>query len=676
MDGNRLSESTSPYLLQHAENPVNWHPWDEHALKLAKDSNKPILLSIGYSACHWCHVMAHESFEDEETAALMNDLYINIKVDREERPDLDKVYQTAFQLMNRQGGGWPLTVFLTPDEHIPFFTGTYFPPRQAYGRPSFKEVLSSVAEAWSTRETEIRQNDEAVLAAFGKTYPTADSGQSLSDAPLKQVVPQLAEQFDSVYGGFSKAPKFPHPDMLFQCVSAWFNLDEEDNKRMALDMLEKTAKHMALGGINDHIGGGFCRYSTDEQWMIPHFEKMLYDNGSLLGLFAELYQITQNEIYANAVMSTAAWVQNEMQSSDGGYYSAQDADSEGQEGKFYVWTRDEIEQLLTASEYKLVERRFSLDKPANFEGKWHLHCDAGNFPEPLQGEELLRWESSRKKLLSARQQRIAPATDDKILTAWNALMINGMAKAAIVFKRNDFLDSAERSLNFILKHLWQDGRLLAVHRDGSSHLNAYLDDYAYLMEAILSLLSVRWNSVYLNFCVQLADVLLEQYQDKQNGGFYFTANDHESLIHRPKPYNDDAMPSGNGVAAKALFRLGYLLGQTEYIEAGESTLKSAWGDIEQYPLGHCSLLQSLQEYLHAPETIIIRGPEDTIKHWKEALFEIYHPNRQVFAIPDNAKHLPEALKQKKPMAETCAYVCKGMFCLSPATDYESLVSAL
>ncbi len=671
MSANRLSKTTSPYLLQHADNPVDWYPWDEEALQLARQQNKPILLSIGYSACHWCHVMAHESFEDEATATLMNELFINIKVDREERPDLDKIYQAAYQLMNRQGGGWPLTVFLTPDNLVPFFTGTYFPPVASYGRPAFKEVMISVDKAWRTREAEIREHNQAILDAFAR--PSSSSEKSdLHAQPISKAGEMLVKSFDPDRGGFSGAPKFPHPDMLQQCLFAWHDGDSQEQRDMALQMADVSALHMALGGIFDHLGGGFCRYSTDSEWKIPHFEKMLYDNGPLLGFYSDLLLITGNLAYARVIDATANWVQTEMQSRAGGYFSAQDADSEGEEGRFYIWNPDQVRQLLSDGEYALVSERFSLDQPPNFEGQWHLHCDAQRFPEALDAEQQLTWDGAREKLYQARALRVHPGTDDKILTSWNALMIKGMVKAAKVSGQQEWLASAERALNFIQQNLWKDGRLLAAHRENVSHLNAYLDDYAYLVDAIIELLTAKWNSAYLAFAIELADVLLDQFEDRQQGGFFFTANEHEALIHRPRPFADEAMPSGNGIAARALMRLGYLAGRMDYLEAAEKTLRSAWADINQYPHAHCSLLQALQEYLDPPEIIIIRGPAETLTVWLNTLQKKYSPHRQVFAIANDETGLPDALRDKKPLEKTCAYVCQGMTCLAPVTDIGEL----
>ena len=679
LSNNQLKNTTSPYLQQHAENPVHWYPWGKEALKAAKEQNKPILLSIGYSACHWCHVMAHESFEDETTAKLMNDLFINIKVDREERPDLDKIYQKAYQLMNQRGGGWPLTVFLTPDDHAPFYTGTYFPKEPSYGRPSFKQVLSSIDEAWQSREPEIRQQNKHVITALSETK-TSQTGFDLKSAPIKQSFKILQKVFDPIKGGFSKAPKFPHPEMLNQCLLYWFSEQNNSLKKSpipkspnGLDMAEITAIHMTLGGMNDQVGGGFCRYSTDDDWMIPHFEKMLYDNGPLLSFYADLYQITHKDSYSETIKSTISWVLREMQSTSGGYYSAQDADSEGVEGKYYVWTPEEIKRLLKQEEFNLISTRFSLDKPANFEGLWNLHCDANAQPHSLNTADKTLLNQAKEKLFNERNKRIHPGLDDKILTSWNALMIKGMVKSSQLLNEPKWGESAEKSLNFIQDSLWKDGRLFAVHKDGISHLNAYLDDYAYLIDAILELLSIKWNTNYLSFAIELTDVLMKHYQDTKDGGFFFISDEHEKLIYRPKSFSDEATPSGNGVIAKVLIRLGYLLGRTDYLDAAEKTLMSAWSAIEEYPHAHCSLLHALHEYLSPPTTIIIRGHTEKMKPWLNKLLTDYNPHRQYFAIPATEENLPEALETKKADKSTIAYNCKGMVCSSPIKSIKDLV---
>jgi uncharacterized protein YyaL (SSP411 family) len=554
---NRLSAETSPYLLQHADNPVHWQPWDEQTLTLARRENRPILLSIGYSACHWCHVMAHESFEDEGVAAVMNRLFVNIKVDREERPDLDQIYQTAHQMLTRRSGGWPLTMFLSPDG-TPFFGGTYFPKEPRYGLPGFAGLCERVAEAYRDRSADIAAQATEIREALADTVPApAATAAALDAAPLAAAAALLARGFDSRYGGFGGAPKFPHPtDLAFLLRSS-----DADSRQMALTTLTR----MSEGGIYDQIGGGFCRYSVDERWEIPHFEKMLYDNGPLLALCADAWAQSRDPLYARVAGETAAWVMREMQAPEGGYYSSLDADSEGEEGKYYVWDRAEVEHLLTPQESALARRRWGFDGPPNFESRhWHA-----KIASPLDEADFPLLATAREKLFAARETRIRPGRDDKVLTSWNALMIEGMAHAARVFGKNEWLVSAQGAMDCIRTTMWQDGRLLATARDGRAHLDAYLDDHAFLLAALLELMQAEFRAEDLGFAIELADALLNRFEDSDAGGFFFTAHDHEVLIHRPKTGHDNATPAGNGVAAFALQRLGHLLGETRYLAAAE-----------------------------------------------------------------------------------------------------------
>ncbi|MCG8429500.1 MAG: thioredoxin domain-containing protein [Chromatiales bacterium] len=682
MQGNRLRESTSPYLQQHADNPVHWHPWDEQALALAAKQNKPILLSIGYSACHWCHVMAHESFEDEETAALMNDLYINIKVDREERPDLDKIYQSAHQLLSQRPGGWPLTVFLTPGDQVPFFAGTYFPKAPRYGMPSFKEILTSIANAYQTQNEEISKQNQSLLQALSGLNPEAQALDSLDSIPLENARQQLARSFDETHGGFGQAPKFPHPTSLNRMLRHWAATAAQGvSDPRSLYIVDYSLTRMALGGFNDQLGGGFCRYSVDDQWMIPHFEKMLYDNGPLLTLYSDMWLATGKTLFKESAEQTADWVIREMQSPAGGYYSTLDADSEGEEGRFYVWTPEQVKALLDEEEYRHFALCYGLDRAANFEGKWHLHnfSSVAKLNDTLgstggQARELL--QSAREKLFIEREKRIHPGRDEKILTSWNALMIKGMVRAGRLLARPDYIASAEQALNFIRGQLWKDGRLLATHLDGTSALNAYLDDYAFLIDALLELLSARWDSDDFDFAIRLTETLLDHFQDSEQGGFFFTADDHEQLIHRPKPLSDDSTPAGNGVVALVLGRLGHLCGEMRYLDAAERTLKASWAHLSQIPNAHCSLLEALEEQLNPTETIIIRGTADELTRWHQRAIEHYAPRRLVLAIPDDAEGLTGLLAERKSLDGTCAYICSGTQCEAPLEEFEQFSERL
>ena len=683
MQRNRLAAETSPYLLQHADNPVDWYPWGEQALRAARQDNKPILLSIGYSACHWCHVMAHESFEDPDTAALMNQLFVNIKVDREERPDLDKIYQVAQQLITHGSGGWPLTMFLTADDQTPFFGGTYFPKEPRYGMPAFGDLLRRVAEYYHSHAAEIaEQNAQLKLAFAALAPPAAPDGVNLDETPLREARTALGRSFDAGFGGFSQAPKFPHPGSVERCLRHWYGTSAGNSPDLkALYMASLTLTRMAEGGIYDQLAGGFSRYSVDGQWMIPHFEKMLYDNAQLLCEFSRASLATNEAIFARVAAETADWVLRDMRAPHGGFYSSLDADSEGHEGKFYVWTPSEIQASLTPQEYAAFSRRFGLNRSANFEGKWHLHivesidAIAAGLGEAEQSVTALI-ESARAKLLKARELRLWPARDEKILTAWNALMIKGLAIAARVLHRSDLADAATACVDLLRRSLWRDGRLLATYKDGRAHLPGYLDDYAFLADALLELLQTRWRSSDLEFAKALTDVLLSQFEDGEVGGFFFTAAEHEQLIHRTKSYSDDATPSGNGVAASVLCRLGYLLGELPYLGAAERTLRAGWPMLQQYPQAHLSLVNALEDLLAATQLVIVRGDAVAVEVWAEELGAVYAPNRMIFAIPRDVADLPAPLAAKHATADTVAYVCTGMTCSAPLTDMKDVAREL
>jgi hypothetical protein len=681
--GNRLIHETSPYLLQHAHNPVDWYPWGAEALERARREDKPILVSIGYSACHWCHVMEHESFEDEEVAGVMNELFVCIKVDREERPDLDKIYQTAHQILAQRPGGWPLNMFLMPDDQMPFFGGTYFPKTPKYGMPAFTDLLRHVAEVYTKKRDAIHEQNNSLRDIFGRLQPPGPApGVHVGPEVLEQAHAELQRQFDTRYGGFGKAPKFPHPTSLELCLHRWARSRHngaEDTD--ALHMARHTLAAMAHGGIYDQIGGGFCRYSVDERWEIPHFEKMLYDNAQLLVLYVDAWLATSESLFRRIATETAEWVMREMQSPEGGYYSALDADSEGHEGKFYVWTADEIRTLLTPEEWDLVERRFGLQGTPNFEGQWHLNVratydtisDKLQRPEP-EVIELL--DSARAKLFAAREQRVRPGRDEKILTSWNGLMIQAMAHAGRVLGRPDFIASAERAMDFLHAQLWRNQRLLATHKDGKSHLNAYLDDHVFLIAGALELLQAGFRRSDLDFSLALAGNVLEHFEDESHGGFYFTGDDHEKLVYRPKPVSDDAIPSGNGVAARVLGQLGHLTGNLNYLHAAERTVEALYSGMRQQPSAHGALLLALEEQLSPPQTIVLRGGPEAMQPWLAVTGRQYHPHRLVLAIPGDVTDLPGILAERTARNGVTAYVCAGHACSAPVTDLAEFESAL
>ncbi|MFN7087059.1 MAG: thioredoxin domain-containing protein [Burkholderiales bacterium] len=676
---NRLAAQTSPYLQQHADNPVDWFPWGAEALKLAREQDKPILLSIGYSACHWCHVMAHESFEDPQVAAVMNRHFVNIKVDREERPDLDQIYQTAHAMLTQRSGGWPLTMFLMPDG-TPFFGGTYFPKTPRYGMPGFLELLPKIAAAYHGKRDDIAKQNTALREALARTVPAAAAErQQLSAAPLAAALRELAQAFDDVHGGLGAAPKFPHPAELEFCLRRHAGGGGET----ALTIAQLTLAKMAEGGIYDHLGGGFCRYSVDQRWAIPHFEKMLYDNGPLLALYSDAWRVTHQPRFKQVVAETAAWVMREMQSPEGGYYSSLDADSEHEEGRFYVWTPAEAKALLTAAQYAVVAPYYGLDGAPNFEGKyWHLVVTkplAAIADElgiaPAACEE--RLAAGRSKLFAARESRVRPARDEKVLASWNALMVKGMARAARVFDEPAWLESARRAVDFIRATMWRDGRLLATYKDGNAHLNAYLDDHAFLLDALIELMQAGFRAEDLDFARDVAELLLAQFEDREHGGFFFVSHDHEKLIHRAKPGHDNATPSGNGVAAISLQRLGHLVSEPRYLAAAERAIRLFYPALVQNPSGFVSLATALEEWLAPPRLVVLRGARAALAQWQRALAATYRPATLVLALAENLANLPPALdKGALPAAAVSAWLCRGASCLPPLTDRVALERAL
>lgn len=668
---NHLAGETSPYLQQHANNPVAWYPWGEEALSLARREDKPILLSIGYSACHWCHVMAHESFEDEAVAAVMNRLFVNIKVDREERPDLDQIYQTAHQMLTGRSGGWPLTMFLTPDG-VPFFAGTYFPKTPRYRLPGFADLLARVAQSFSNQRGEIDEQNARLREALAGTLPTRGAtAESLASQPLTAARELLARSFDQRHGGFGQAPKFPHPSDLAFLLRRY----AADGDEGARDIALTTLRRMAEGGIRDQLGGGFCRYSVDAEWSIPHFEKMLYDNGPLLTLYADAWAISGEVLFRQAAEEIAAWVMREMQSPEGGYYSSLDADSEGEEGKFYVWTPAEVRELLSVTEYAVAAPHWGLTDPPNFEGThWHLRINAA-----LEDADAELLKSAQRKLFAAREQRIHPGRDEKILTAWNALMIEGMAHAGRVLGRADWLASARRALDFLRRTMWHEAggsyRLLATAKDGRAHLDAYLDDHAYLIAALIELLQVEFRAEDLELAEALSSALLDHFEDQVQGGFFFTRHDHEALIHRPKPGYDSATPAGNGVAALALQRLALLTGNSRYAQAAERVLQLFQPQLLRHPGGSTSLLTALEEWLTPPRAVILRGPQAEVRDWQTRLEQRYLPGTLLLALPNAATGLPASLDKPRSDAVN-AWVCSGVTCLTPVSDWPEMEGVL
>ena len=697
---NRLAQETSPYLLQHADNPVDWQPWDADALALARAEDRPILLSIGYSSCHWCHVMARESFADDATAQVMNARFVNIKVDREERPDLDNVYQLAHRVLTGRGGGWPLTAFLDAKTLLPFFAGTYFPREPRYGLPGFRDLLTRLADGYAAKREQVDAAGRKLADLLGRMETAAPTAEADDDKLRKGAREGLAGLYDAVEGGFGGAPKFPMPAALEWLLRHWarsrtaakpaagrLRLVSSRGRKHgpdqdALNMVLTTLTKMARGGIVDHIGGGFFRYATDRGWAIPHFEKMLYDNGMLLALYADVLRLGPDALFADAARGTAEWLLREMRHPTGGFHAAQDADSEGEEGGFYLWRRDAVRRLLTEDEYLVAETLYGLDKPANVEGKWHLRRrDAWRavverlYLSPERGAELLA--SARARLLTARAGREPPATDHKVLAAWNGLAIRGLAKAGVCLDEAEWVDAAAGAAQFARARLVADGRLHAVWTDGVLGPKALLDDHANLLAGLLALLQARWHDEDFAFALFLGDELLRRFQDERVGGFFFTPHDHERLIHRPKPLDDDPLAPGNATAISALAALGHLAAAPRFLEAAERAAAWARGFAERHPHGCCALLTALEETASPPEFVVVRAPDPT--EWLAVARAGYHPRRVAYGIPYESERVPAYLPRlvaAEDRQRPTAFLCRGTECSPPIRDLDELREAL
>ena len=682
---NRLIDETSPYLLQHAHNPVDWYAWGPEALDRAKQEDLPILLSIGYSACHWCHVMERESFESDDIAKIMNQHYVSIKVDREERPDLDKVYQSAHQLFNKRSGGWPLTVVLTPDELIPIHVGTYYPASPRQGMPGFGELLTRIAEIYKDKDKFLPEHTAAVKDAFSKL----STAQSEVDLPLdsqlmQQAVEHLAQEYDPVFGGFSDAPKFPHPTQIELLLTYWQRNDLPDQQmaKHSVDMAVHTLEAMAKLGMYDHLGGGFYRYSVDAKWEIPHFEKMLYDTAQLMPVYVDAGLLTGRDDLQKVAIESGEWAMREMQSPDGGYYSAIDADSEGEEGKFYVWTAEELIALLSNSDYKVLMIRYGLRGTPNFEGKWHLRIvhsiDEVAHRSGLTQEQVeSALENAHQKMFKTRSQRIPPFCDDKILASWNGLMIKAMARTGRYLKRTDFIDSAERALEFIRQRMWQNGRLVATARGDKAHLNAYLDDYAFVADAAIELLQARWNDKHLEFANALMEVVLTHFEDPQTGALYFTSDDHEHLLYRAVPTHDEATPSGNGVAAQVLLKLSYLTGDMNFRDAAIRIVNALQAAANQFPSAFGSDLLAIEEIIEPSPTLVIVGAKPELDEWANACNAVSTQNLNIYPVPLDASRAPSMIPDQRDLhTYPVAYLCQGSTCSAPCHSLETLLGTL
>ena len=695
---NKLLDEKSPYLLQHAYNPVNWYPWNEEAFAKSKRENKPIFISIGYSTCHWCHVMERESFEDHDAAALLNRYFISIKVDREERPDVDHLYMEFCQALTG-AGGWPLTIIMTPEKK-PFFAGTYFPKTERYGRPGIMELLEQVGTLWNTSEGKLRESADEIVSAVhsGRTRtnkPTIQASPLASDVSLqygkgsatetlktwgKQIIEKafqnLARSFDARYGGFGRAPKFPTPHNL----TFLLRYAEDHPQDKALEMVLKTLDGMALGGIYDHIGFGFARYSTDEKWIIPHFEKMLYDNALLALAYLESYQVKHRPEDAQKANEIFTYVLRDMTSPEGGFYSAEDADAEGVEGKFHVWTPAEVEAVLgkeTATMYCAV---YDISAKGNFEGKNNPNLLLGALSQIAQDnaqtkEELLSsLESARQSLFNAREQRIHPHKDDKILTAWNGLMIAALAKGAQVLGSDPYLEAAEKAADFILTQLVRnDGRLLARYREGDAAYPGYLDDYAFFIWGLLELYSASGKPQYLKTALRHQEELEQLFMDEEGGGYFLTGSDAEELIFRPKESYDGALPSGNSITALNLLRLARLTGDERWEKKAEQQLLSFRPVLEEHPSGYTAFLQALQFALHPSQELILAGSLESseLPDMRQIFFSEFRPYSSVLYQEGN---LPEIIPWTKDYpvdpSHVTAYLCQNFTCQRPVQQIE------
>ncbi|MCL4869319.1 MAG: thioredoxin domain-containing protein [Anaerolineae bacterium] len=676
---NRLVNETSPYLRQHADNPVDWYPWGEEALQKAQTENKPILLSIGYAACHWCHVMAHESFEDEQTAALMNEHFVNVKVDREERPDLDNIYMNAVVAMTGQGG-WPMTVALTP-EGEPFFGGTYFPPVPRHGMPAFSQLLASLANAWQKQNSQVRQSATEIAEHLSQAALLSGEEGKLTAAALDRAVQGINQAYDAKRGGFGQAPKFPQPMVIEFLLQQHIRTGD----KQALEMAEHTLKMMAYGGIYDQVGGGFARYATDNRWLVPHFEKMLYDNAQLARVYLHAWQITGKPLYRRITEETLDYILREMTHADGGFYSSQDADSEGVEGKFYVWSAEEVRHIL-GEEADLFLLSYGVTPAGNWEGHNILHLERDGediaHQHRISPEEWRRRMGvARQKLYQVRSQRVWPGLDNKVLTSWNGLMLAALAEAGRVFERDDYLHAAAANAEFLYNNMrTPEGRLLRTWSEGSQAKgNGFLEDYAYLAEGLLSLYQTTFDTHWFAWALDLAEQMMVHFHDGERGGFYDTSDDHEKLLHRPKDVQDNAVPSGNAMAAAVLLKLSLYTGRTGYWGVAEKAISGVYGAMLKYPTGFAQWLVAAAFLLGEPQELAIIGEPGSFE--TDALLKIvnreYRPHL-VVAVGDEIDGETVELLRGRPQLhnQATAYLCRRFVCQQPTTSTDTLAEQL
>ena len=673
---NRLIHETSPYLLQHAHNPVDWYPWSEEAFEKAKKENKPVLLSIGYSACHWCHVMERESFENEKIAALMNELFVNIKVDREERPDLDEIYMNAVQMLTGRGG-WPMTMFLTP-EGKPFYGGTYFPPEDRQGMPGFPRILQGVAQAYRERPADVEKSVAQILETLHHMAESQPSENDFAPGIIAESCEKIARAYDSENGGLGQAPKFPNPG-VYELFLRYYS---ESGDERYLTMVAQTLSKMAQGGIYDHVGGGFHRYSVDAKWLVPHFEKMLYDNAQLLRIYSQAYVITREPLYKTVVEESAGYLLREMHQPEGGFYSTQDADSEGEEGKFFVWTLAEIDALLGAEDGEVFARMYDVTEEGNFEEKNILHPiltvdQANKFFRKEKSEIEALLARTKEKLFTAREKRIKPFRDEKIIAAWNGLLLSGLAEAIKITGASSCLEASRRTVEFIFGRMFRDGYLLHVYKDGQAKLRGYLDDYAFVALGLLDLYEVLLDRSLIDRAMELVDIMLREFWDERGGGLFYTGKSHVPLISRAKPVFDASIPSGNAIAAQLLLRLYHLVGAEDYHTRAETILRSYYDAMVSQPFGFAHMLCALDQYLHPAKEIVIVGERsdarttDLIKE----IHSLYLPNKavQVFAPGESLEKVSPLMVGKQQIdGRPTAYVCQNFTCSAPVTSWAEL----
>jgi uncharacterized protein YyaL (SSP411 family) len=680
MHTNRLIGESSPYLLQHAHNPVDWYPWGEPAFAKAKTENKPILLSVGYSACHWCHVMEHESFENEAIAVLMNELFVNIKVDREERPDIDEVYMNAVQILTGRGG-WPMTVFLTP-EGKPFYGGTYFPPEDRYGVPGFPRVLKAVADAYHQKPKDVERSVTQILGALNRMSALPESERPFARDALERAVAELSRGYDPDYGGFGQAPKFPNAGVF----ELFLRHSRSSKNQRSLDMVTHTVTKMAEGGIYDHLGGGFHRYSVDAKWLVPHFEKMLYDNAQLVRIYVDAFRITGDPLFKRVVEETVAYLLREMLHGEGGFYSTQDADSEGEEGKFFVWSPAEVLEILGEERGEVFCRMFDVSDLGNFEGKNILHPilsvdqAAKYFGRSAGAIEQLIAEA-KTNLFKAREKRIKPFRDEKILASWNGLMLSGLAAAYQVTSDDRYRVAAQQTVEFIFSRMFAHGFLLHSYKDGQARLRGFLDDYAFLIVGLIDLYEALLEPALLTRAAGLADTMNREFWDDHGGGFFFSGQSGEKLITRAKPAFDGSIPSGNSVAVTALLRLYHYAGNQDYLDKAEKTLRLFYDAMEQQPFGFAHMMAALDWYLEKPKEIVVVGEKNdaAVRELLGNIHRLYLPNRTL-QVADPAQPLRQVsplLEDKKQLdGKPTVYVCQHFTCSRPITEWEELRTLL